>query len=328
MIHELEDACDQEDFEEIKSLLKSNIPIGKDSQSFTTPFFNWLYEDKRRITKLISLETNLNIQNANKESLLFDLTVRGDHETINELLKQNIQLDYNFANPLHASIVFKHLEIMTSLLEAKANINGLCDGCTPLFHACVQQNFNCVKILLESKADINIKNSQQIEPLIYASSLRNWNIVEEFLNSKIPIPQDQLDYVLIDACQSDQISIIKKLIQMNVDINKSCSYSFEYFKPLDWAIWRNSCNAISCLISNGATTKKYDSLKTIFKDVLCWNDELKKALCTPQWVQVRLLLIANRKESSKTCYLSLLPKDIIHVIIKTMRRIPPLFPFK
>jgi len=89
------------------------------------------------------------------------------------------------ATPLIWAVCCKNLEIVNVLIEYKADIN-LKDNCgkTPFHYAVLTQNLDIVNVLIEYKADINTQDCLLETPLHYAVFLRNPEIINVLFKNK------------------------------------------------------------------------------------------------------------------------------------------------
>ena len=77
-----------------------------------------------------------------------------DSKTIRELPKESSNFDGDLS--LHVAIRKQNVEIVKLLLEHKANINVKNHlNCTPIFFACIWNSLEMVKLLLEHGANVN-----------------------------------------------------------------------------------------------------------------------------------------------------------------------------
>jgi len=138
-------------------------------------------------------------------------------------------------SPLFISSLNGNLEIMTLLLENKADIEVKnLKGATPLCVACQEGNSQVVSLLLDWEANINVTFSIGVTPLYL-------------------------------ACQNNHIHIVKLLIEAKTDIDKR---EGDEMTPLFVAVSRNYTDIVEYLLKNGASvsiTSKKGTILSVAK---------------------------------------------------------------
>lgn len=169
-------------------------------------FFNEFPENQPLIQEIFEcvsssdnelLDTILNFDNIsfnNEYSPLFPAIRENNLNFIQKLLK-NKKIDVNSINPMVkiSPLIFayekKKMEIFECLLNdvnVDVNKKDLRNGETVLHHACFDNNFECVKMLIDIKKDsldLNVKNNLNQTPLHLAAIENNVEIVELLIKS-------------------------------------------------------------------------------------------------------------------------------------------------
>ena len=169
-------------------------------------FFNEFPENQPLIQEIFEcvsssdnelLDTILNFDNIsfnNEYSPLFPAIRENNLHFIQKLLK-NKKIDVNSINPMVkiSPLIFayekKKMEIFECLLNdvnVDVNKKDLRNGETVLHHACFDNNFECVKMLIDIKKDsldLNVKNNLNQTPLHLAAIENNVEIVELLIKS-------------------------------------------------------------------------------------------------------------------------------------------------
>lgn len=119
----------------------------------------------------------------------------------------------------------------------------------PLCFACKNQNIELIQILLDSGADINIVDYEQLgtTPLIIACQQGNTDIVRLLLDSGANINLDcELGFTpLTNACAYEQIEIVRLLVERGADVNLPC---LEGENPLSVSIECENIEIIKILL--------------------------------------------------------------------------------
>jgi len=158
-------------------------------------------------------------------------------ELRNLLEKENIDInnkDKNVGNSiLHFAIIKEYLNIINFLLQYEnININiKNYNNETPLHYACIANNLNIVKVLLEEGANpnnINLQNQNSLQySVYYAKDNYNIQIIKELLNHHVNINHTDLNlwnslHLIcnnINISSEKQIEIVKTLIDNGVNFH-------------------------------------------------------------------------------------------------------------
>lgn len=135
--------------------------------------------------------------------------------------------DVNFCDrlglsPLHIACSKGHIDIINLLLP-RSNINKVDKSHrTALYAACKSGYADIAKILLDNKADINIKNKWGASVLYVACREGNQDVVDLLLKRNFEINKCDSNFMpLHKACEEGFFQIVNILIENGVKINKS-----------------------------------------------------------------------------------------------------------
>jgi len=158
-------------------------------------------------------------------------------ELRNLLEKENIDINNKDKNVgdsiLHFAIIKEYLNIINFLLQYEnININiKNYNNETPLHYACIVNNLNIVKVLLEGGANpnnINLQNQNSLQySVYYAKDNYNIQIIKELLNHHVNINHTDLNlwnslHLIcnnINISSEKQIEIVKTLIDNGVNFH-------------------------------------------------------------------------------------------------------------
>ena len=243
-----------------KSLSERNLNynvffINQENDDKYTPLM-CLIEDNANIKiikKLIELGANVNSKNKYGYNILMISCMKKNYEIVKLLLENNVLIDdndndvddsydyyddnlynkYNFIKNSALILSIKNLEITTLLIKYNANVNYKnLVGQTTLIHACINNNINIIKLLLENDTDINIKNNSYNTAMNYlCSSCENPKIIEDFvlLGANINNVNSFGNTPIYGLCNNvmdlnDKIKLIKLFISKGCNVNNKNIY--------------------------------------------------------------------------------------------------------
>ena len=161
----------------------------------------------------------------------------GNIEAVKELIPKigdiNQQLEHGWTI-LHLSVAKGEEEIVNVFLEADADPNICTKGETsPLMTAINKGHLKIVESLIQKGANVNYQDRENWSVLFSACLSGNEEIVDRLLNANadpnICTEEDKKSPLMI-ASQMGHISIIKKLLQAEADINKEDSEGHTAFQ--------------------------------------------------------------------------------------------------
>lgn len=113
------------------------------------------------------MDINLTVDNVQP---IYYAIINGNYDMVKYLIenKKDIDLKNNFTN-LYSAVALENEKITEYLLSKGADPSKVFMGDNPIFTAIQKNNLNIIRILLNYKINLNIKNLEQITPLMFAS---------------------------------------------------------------------------------------------------------------------------------------------------------------
>lgn len=172
---------------------------------------------------------------------------------------------YMFAKKIEAlakAASFGNIPQIRTLLTSGVNINSSHLGCTALWHAVSQNQFETVKYLIENGANVNVMDLRMSSPLYRAVGNNNFEIVEYLLQKGANVDKGTTDSTpLYIAIKNAHFPIIELLIQYKANTNKGHSGH----TPISQAILSRDPGILVLLLDNGASIIKRD-VEQLLKD--------------------------------------------------------------
>lgn len=219
---------------------------------------------------------NLNHYNKNNENALNIACENGYSEIVRMLIDKNADLNNRGENnldfyidnnyhyddipnqerytPLMSAILNNHNDIIEMLINAGADLDAINEynDDTAIFLAIDSKNLPCILHLLKHNVNVNIHNSSMKTPLIYAFEHKFYDAVEAIINAGADLDMyDRIGYtIFIHAIEENNESIIRLLIEKNVNINIVSKYSND--SPLLIACKEENLQLVQRLIDLGA----------------------------------------------------------------------------
>ncbi|XP_062576594.1 uncharacterized protein LOC134238482 [Saccostrea cucullata] len=164
----------------------------------------------------------------------------GHENVVEELLKAGADVN------LHG----KYYELMKRTVCSDGTMSGVScfEVFTPLTLACDSGYLNVVKTLLKARADIN-PFGEYLTPLTAAIKSEHFSVVKELLKAGADVSlQDEIDTPLTAACRHGHVSVVKELLQKGADVNLQGKYA----TPLTAACIKGHTNIVIELLKAGA----------------------------------------------------------------------------
>uniref|UniRef100_A0A3P9MXK9 SOCS box domain-containing protein n=1 Tax=Poecilia reticulata TaxID=8081 RepID=A0A3P9MXK9_POERE len=155
-------------------------------------------------------------------------------------------------SPLHAACQQGHTNCAKLLVENGANVNHTTvDGHTALTEASARGHVTCVSLLLKRGATPPGESGPSSPP-IHSAAARGGTTgvsIEALVQCRADVDQDidSLGSPLHVACSNQQLSSVKKLLQLGADVNKRASGD----SPLHIAARLSSPELVSALLHHG-----------------------------------------------------------------------------
>lgn len=187
----------------------------------------------------------------------------GDFQTIKKLIESksldvnyNLEIDeYSKSTPLIQAIKYKQTDIINYLLENNADVNLALGYSTPLTEAMYDEEL--VRKLIDLGADVNLgAELTGFTPLM--ASLNNIAIAELLIEKGADIEAKDDDDInaLVYASTYNNEEMVKFLLEKGADANTVCEIENEHIDisptPLMNAAYRGNTNIINMLLENGA----------------------------------------------------------------------------
>ena len=196
----------------------------------------------------------------------------GDFQTIKKLIESksldvnyNLDIDeYSKSTPLIQAIKYKQTDIINYLLENNADVNlkEELTGFTPLMASL--HDITITELLIEKGADIEAKDDDGINALVYASTYNNEEMVKFLLekgadaNTVCEIENEHTDIAstpLMNAAYRGNTNIINMLLENGADINYTTDFGMT---ALMMAASFNQFGAAKVLLENNTDTSITD----------------------------------------------------------------------
>lgn len=248
---------------------------------------------------------NNEIKKALGEALLWNTVKSGDLSQFNWVISLGVDLNIkiNGGTPLMYAVNLGQTEVVKALLNAnvdpskKVKINE-CDrsGLTALILAARRGNVECVKILIENKADLEVRDTKCLySPLMHAISKGDHEIVKVLVKAGADIDivgvQDLKPLEL--AILSGSVEVVRELIGAGINLNQFCS---NRITPLIKAIDLKNSEMVNVLLE----AKNRDGSRKVNIDQIQQNKNT--ALITASLygnVEIVKILIDNQADLEK-----------------------------
>jgi ankyrin repeat protein len=234
-----------------------------------------VYENNFKSLKLL-LDYNINILDKFGYSLM-----NGIKKYNNKSVKLLIDYGYDInmkdncgLSPLHIAIQVNNCEIVKYLLEKNIDINSVDDNNLTPLHICALVNYEnddkLIKILIESKADVNIKIKNNVSSITNPIFFKYYSHINKIIDYKIDY--DIINGLIIGATplciavSIGNINIIKTLLEAKSDPNIKL---FNGTTCLYTSVYANNYKVLSLLLEYGANPDYPHDLISITNDKKC-----------------------------------------------------------
>jgi len=227
---------------DLESEYKSNLINWKkyySDKNILEYMFKKLYQNDIVINKIIDLIINLNYSNnifknndSNKKSSIFYIVSKCSESIIIRLLELNLikifWIDNNSNNLIHWACKRNLINLFNWLINENRNIdiniylNSLnSENRTPLHLACINNNINFVKIMIDKKVKLELKDNYYNYSLNYAIKYGNSELVKLLLEQDFDLINIKSN-IFYQMIQYQNENMIKYFIDNNyIDINKT-----------------------------------------------------------------------------------------------------------
>ena len=249
-----------------------NIDDSTDDINKTEQSNTYNKDNKSNNSSINTNETEESAYYSYTDEEIIDFIKSGDFETIKKLIEsKSLDVNYNLeineyskSTPLIQAIEYKQTDIINYLLENNADVNLASEltGFTPLMASL--NNIAIAELLIEKGADIEAKDDDGINALVYASTYNNEEMVKFLLekgadaNTVCEIENEHIDISptpLMNAAYRGNTNIINMLLENGADINYTTDYGMT---ALMMAASFNQFEAAKVLLENNADTSITD----------------------------------------------------------------------
>lgn len=235
---------------------------------------------------LIDKGADINQQNKEGNTPLYEACINGNKQLAKLFLKNNARLDLlnakNFS-VLHAAACSGNIELVQLFLEKGLDCNQLSTSLeTPLHSACVNGQFEVVALLLKYGANFNQQTTSKETPLHFACANGNKEVVGLLLNRGADCNQLANSITPFHiACMKGHKALVEMLLESGADCNLRTK---EGLRPLDLICKHNHLELLPTLLTHTELTsddiKSNAPLAKLISSYDCnvQTDFLKKAL--------------------------------------------------
>jgi ankyrin repeat protein len=164
-------AIRQDNSSKVNELLVRGFDANTIDPKGQTGLYLALREPSPKVTQVLIdwPKTNLNILNAQGESILMLASIKGELQLASKLIKKGADVNKTDWTPLHYAASGGHTALIGLLLENNAYIDAESpNSTTPLMMAAMYGSEASVKLLLKEGADPRLKNQQGLTALDFA----------------------------------------------------------------------------------------------------------------------------------------------------------------
>jgi ankyrin repeat protein len=219
-------ACVTNNFDIVKLLIDNNANFDQTDENGFSPLMHASQNDNDSIVKLlIDKGADVNIKNKYGSSSLHLASSCGYDKNIKLLIDANADINTrnnNLETPLISSVTGENIKAISTLIEHKANINDYDkDGDTVLHYACLINTplqKDIVELLLNSGADVNIKNNKGKTPIELTNNKKiknlldkkNHNVLSDLLELEIFNTDQIIEYIGEEVIDNDDVKKKKR----------------------------------------------------------------------------------------------------------------------
>lgn len=215
-------------------------------------------------SKIIDVNYNLDIDEYFKPTILIQAIKYKQTDIINYLLENNadVNLAFGYSTPLIEAILMHDRELARKLIDLGADVNLAAEltGFTPLMASAILRDITITELLIEKNADIEARDDNDINALIYAVNFDNEDMVKLLLekgadaNTVAKIENEHTEISptpLMNAAYKGNTNIINMLLENNADINYATDFGIT---ALMMAANFNRFESAKILLENNADT--------------------------------------------------------------------------
>jgi uncharacterized protein len=198
----------EENVAEVRRLIKAGANVSLANNYGATPMGLAAEVGNTEIIKLLlDAGANADSPNADGQTALQQVARTGNVAAAELLVKHGAKVDakekWGGQTALMWASARRHPEMMQFLISKGADVNALSTdrdyqrhvtaegrpknldsgGFSPLLYAARENCFACVKVLLDSKADINLQDPDGVSPLMVAILNTNWDLAKQLIEA-------------------------------------------------------------------------------------------------------------------------------------------------
>jgi ankyrin repeat protein len=298
----------ENDVAEVRRLLKAGANVSLANNYGATPMGLAAEVGNAEIIKLL-LDAGANVEspNADGQTALLAVSRTGNVEAAKLLVDHGAKVDakerWGGQTPLMWASARRHPAMMQYLISKGADVNASSidrdyqrhvtaegrpksldsGGFTPLLYAARENCMACVKVLIDSKADLNLPDPDGVSPLLVAIMNVNWDLAKQLIEAGADVNQwdmygeaplftaigirNQLNggHASIDPLnQTDGMSIVRLLLDRGANPNMQLFFkpanvrgvtNIRGATPLIRAVTNADLEVIKLLLEKGADAK-------------------------------------------------------------------------
>lgn len=171
---------------------------------------------------------------------------------------------------LYEAVRQKNLPLAQSALLSGANPNAITQGGLPLVAACALGDIDCVKLLLNAKADTNLADDRGENALTLAARKDHADIIHLLAQAGAVIDSADINgcTALHHAATLEALASITALVELKADINKK---DLLKMTPLAYAARKGNEAAVALLLAAGASVDIEDDWSSTALTRACKN---------------------------------------------------------
>lgn len=207
------------------------VPFSSPDEKTSRTFLEALYRNNvRELEKVLAVPVDPNhifCEGTEEEDPALLIAAReGCSDVVQLLMEAMANLDHpdiTGCTALWVACLNGNFEVVRLLLEYRADHGKACDGDTPLIVACSDGNEDIVKCLLEMRADCNQLDSRGNPPLAVAAISENSNLVSRLLEAGADVDHVNCDgeSALWAASEQGQVEALGLLLEARAQVNRA-----------------------------------------------------------------------------------------------------------
>ncbi|XP_061175209.1 ankyrin-1-like [Saccostrea echinata] len=260
-IRRLQDAIIQKDQMKIQELLEEDFEVDFQYRGQTALQLAVKEGEYKICKKLVEKGANVNVSDAQKNSVLNTACWKGLTDIVKLLVKSgadlNAQNDHE-STPLYTAAYKGHLDIVSVLVDSQCDLDLPNAQCQSPLHAAVRnEHVGCVQRLVDAGCDINFIDTDFKSPLMVASEFGFTEVAKILLDkgAKVNLKNRSSETAILLAANEGHSDIIKELANHGADVNLTTTSGKV---PLIEAISGSHWNSATALIQARADVNQID----------------------------------------------------------------------